>query len=119
VPSRQDEPLEYWVDAATFGFEDDLERLLERRGMSRAELAREYGSSTAFISKVLNGSTNYTLKTMARLGRAVGGVLQVRLVHEDDEVVRVLSLEEAELLDSLREEGRAAPVDSGAAGAVE
>jgi transcriptional regulator with XRE-family HTH domain len=115
VPSREDEPLEYWVDAGTFGFEDDL----ERRGMSRAELAREYGSSTAFISKVLNGSTNYTLKTMARLGRAVGGVLQVRLVHEDDEVLRVLSLEEAELLDSRREARRAAPPNSGTAGARE
>lgn len=96
-----DESIDYWVTGACIGFEEDLERLMDREGMSRADLAREYGASTAFISKVLNGTTNYTLKTMAKLGRAVRAVLQVRLISEDDEVVRILTLDDAELFDSL------------------
>lgn len=103
-----DEAIEYWVDTACIGFDEDLSRLMSRGNMSRADLAREYGASTAFISKVLNGSTNYTLKTMAKLARAVRGVLQVRIIHEDDEVVRVVTFDEAELLDLMRE-GRRDP----------
>lgn len=98
---EREEPVEYWIDAACIGFEEDLVRLMEREQMTRADVARAYGASTAFISKVLNGSTNYTLKTMAKLGRSVRGVLQVRLIHEDDEVLRVLSFDQAELVDAI------------------
>jgi|GEM_PF-6572018 len=95
----QQEPLEFWIDLARVGFEEDLHRLMERSGINRAELAEAAGVSPAFVSKVLNGSTNYTLKTMAKLARAAGAVLQVRLVDEDREVVRVVRPEEAARLD--------------------
>ncbi len=95
----QQEPLEFWIDVARVGFEEDLHRLMERAGINRAELAEAAGVSPAFVSKVLNGSNNYTLKTMAKLARAVGAVLQVRLVDEDREVVRVVRPEEAAWLD--------------------
>jgi transcriptional regulator with XRE-family HTH domain len=102
MTDQRQEPVEYWIAAACAGFEDDLARLMAREQMSRADLAREYGASTAFISQALNGSTNYTLKTMAKLGRAVRGVLQVRLINEDDELVQVLTFDEAEQLENLR-----------------
>ncbi len=73
---------------------------MERAGINRTELAEAAGVSPAFVSKVLNGSTNYTLKTMAKLARAAGAVLPVRLVDEDREVVRVVSAAEAAWLDS-------------------
>ena len=95
----QQEPLEFWIDLARVGFEEDLYRLMERAGINRAELAEAAGVSPAFVSKVLNGSTNYTLKTMAKLARAAGSVLQVRLVDEDREVVRVVSTVTAAWLD--------------------
>lgn len=94
-----DEPLDFWIDLARVGFEEDLHRLMERAKMNRAELARAAGVSAAFVSKVLNGSTNYTLQTMAKFARAVNGVLQVRLINEDNEVVRIVSAEAAAWLD--------------------
>ncbi len=94
-----DEPLDFWIDMARVGFEDDLHRLMTSAGIHRTDLAEAAGVSPAFVSKVLNGSTNYTLKTMAKLARAVGGVLQVRLTAEDAEVVRVVSPETAAWLD--------------------
>jgi len=95
----QQEPLEFWIDLARVGFEEDLYRLMERAGINRAELAEAAGVSPAFVSKVLNGSTNYTLKTMAKLARAAGAVLQVRVIDEEREVVRVVSPETAARLD--------------------
>lgn len=95
----EEEPLDLWIDLARVGFEDDLHRLMTSAGVNRTELAEAAGVSPAFVSKVLNGSTNYTLKTMAKLARAVGGVLQVRLTAEDTEVVRVVSPETAGWLD--------------------
>ncbi len=93
------EPLELWIDLARVGFEDDLHRLMTEAGVSRAQLAEAAGVSPAFVSKVLNGSTNYTLKTMAKLARAVGAVLQVRLIDENREVIRVVNPETAAWLD--------------------
>jgi len=94
-----EEPLDFWIDLARVGFEDDLHRLMTSARINRTELAEAADVSPAFVSKVLNGSTNYTLKTMAKLARAVGGVLQVRLTTEDTEVVRVVSPEMAAWLD--------------------
>lgn len=99
MTTEREEPLEFWVDLARVGFEDDLHRLMDRARLNRAEIAEAAGVTPAFVSKVLNGSTNYTLKTMAKLARAVGAVLQVRLIDEDREVVRIVSPDTAAWLD--------------------
>lgn len=105
--ARKDQSPEYWADLARMSFEDDLARLMDREKMSRAALARAIGSKPEYISKILNGEkANYTLKTLAKLGRAVRGVLEVRLINEDDEVVRILTLDEAEALEGFCQEGR-------------
>lgn len=93
----RDESLDYLIALARVGFEEDLHRLMG--SMKRTDLAKAAGVSAAFVSKVLNGSTNYTLKTMAKLGGAVGAVLQVRLIDEYNEVVRIVSPETAAGLD--------------------
>jgi len=98
----QQEPLEFWIDLARVGFEDDLHRLMTEAGINRGQLAEAAGVSPAFVSKVLHGSTNYTLKTMAKLARAIGAVLQVRLIEENREVVRTVSPETAAWLDDRR-----------------
>ena len=97
-----EEPLEFWIDLARVGFEDDLHRLMTQAGVNRGQVAQAASVSPAFVSKVLNGSTNYTLKTMAKLARAVGAVLQVRLIDENREVIRVVSPETAAWLDDRR-----------------
>lgn len=80
--STEEKPLAFWIDLARAGFEDDLHRLMRSAGVNRTELAEAAGVSPAFVSKVLNGSTNYTLKTMARLARADRGFTSVRFEQE-------------------------------------
>ena len=58
-------------------FTEELCRVMEEQGVSRAELARRVETSPAYITKILRGSTNFTLATMIKLAGALG--LDVRL----------------------------------------
>lgn len=46
--------------------------LLEEQGVSRQELARRLGKSKGFVSQLLSGERNMTLRTLADLGYALG-----------------------------------------------
>lgn len=97
--SRSDKPLSYWVSLARIGFEEDLFRLMEKHELNKSGLAGEFGASAPYITKALRGDSNFTLKTMAKLARAVGGILTIRLADQDSEVVRVVNFDEAAYLD--------------------
>ncbi len=104
METNRDEPLSYWVAVARMGFEDDLHRILDQLGISRAELAKRLGATPAYVSKVLNGSdANYTIETMAKWARSLGAIAQIRLVIDGKEVVRVVDYEIAGVLDDATE----------------
>jgi transcriptional regulator with XRE-family HTH domain len=98
-----DRPLSYWITLARMGFEEDLARLMGKKDISRSELARKVGVSPQFITKVLNGTNNYTLATMAKLARGIAAVLEVRLADEGSEVVRVVDPAVAVVIDAMRD----------------
>ena len=45
--------------------------LLDEQGISRQELARRLGKSKGFVSQLLSGERNMTLRTLANLGHAL------------------------------------------------
>ena len=94
-----DRPLSHWMTLARLGFEEDLARLMSKKKILKSDLAKHAEVSPPFITKVLGGTNNYTLKTMAKLARAVGAVLEIRLADENGEVVRVVDYETARTLD--------------------
>lgn len=75
--AEQDE--DYWTELAIIEFTEELSRLMELRGMTRADLAAAIGSSPPYITKVLKGNVNFTLATMAKLARALGGVVHLHI----------------------------------------
>lgn len=100
---KEEPPLSYWITLAQMGFEDDFCRILNQSGISHTDLAERLGVSLAIVSEVLDGTAgNHELATMAKLARAVGGILQISLIKEGEEVVRVVDYETAALLDSER-----------------
>lgn len=102
--STGDRTLEYWMSFARMGFEDDLHRLMEEKEVSRTALAKAIDASPAYISQLLNGAGgNFTLKTMTKLARALDALVQIRLVLDGSEVVRVMSVEEARHFDDRKE----------------
>ena len=55
-----------------------LASVMEKKNMSRAELARAIGKSKAFVTQVLRGNQNMTLRTLADLFGAMRHELAVQ-----------------------------------------
>ena len=72
----------YWEERAIIEFTAEICRLMEEQGVSRAELARRLGKSQAWVTKLLGGSNNFTLETMVRVSRTMGGELRVHIQPE-------------------------------------
>jgi transcriptional regulator with XRE-family HTH domain len=70
---------DYWVAGLVHDFTEALGRRMEEEGVSRAELARRLGTSQAYVTKVLRGNVNFTLATLVKLARAVGGEVRLDL----------------------------------------
>jgi transcriptional regulator with XRE-family HTH domain len=64
---------EYWTQLAILEVTEEIFATMERQGVSRAELARRLGTSAAYITKILRGSANFTIESLARITRALGG----------------------------------------------
>lgn len=53
-------------------FLDEVHDILERKGMTQADLAAKMGKSPAEVSRMINGLQNVTFKTIAKLSAALG-----------------------------------------------
>ncbi len=73
--------LSYWVEGAIIDFTEELCRVMEEKGVSRAELARRIGSSPAYITKILRGNSNFTLSSMVRVARALEHEVHIHLAR--------------------------------------
>lgn len=73
----------YWVEAAKVDFAIALGQRLREAALSRGALAARLGTSAAYITKALRGDTNFTIESMVRLCRAVGGRLHLHIARED------------------------------------
>lgn len=62
---------EFLLQDAKLAFAEQLEELLERRHLSRADLARRLGTSRAYVTRVLRAEFNLTLETIIRIGLAL------------------------------------------------
>ncbi len=58
---------DHWTEVAIMEFSRGVRRMLERRGASQRELARELEKSEAYVSKVLRSADNLTIKQMQRI----------------------------------------------------
>jgi transcriptional regulator with XRE-family HTH domain len=69
---RARERDDYWVASASLEFTEEITRLMAEQHLTRAELARRLGTSTAYVTKLLRGNVNFTVQTMVRVARALG-----------------------------------------------
>lgn len=74
----------YWVEAALYHFTETIYGLMESGGMSRTVLAQKLGVSPAYITKLLRGDANVTIKTMVRLARVFGREVQIALPQQKE-----------------------------------
>ncbi|MHB8835632.1 MAG: helix-turn-helix domain-containing protein [Candidatus Methylomirabilia bacterium] len=69
----------FHVEEAILQFTSDLHQLMKNRGLNKAELARVLGTTPAYITKIFRGDANFTIESMIRLSRALGGHLHIEL----------------------------------------
>jgi len=74
-----EETVEYLTETAILEFTEDMVKAMEEQDVSRSELARRMGSSPAHVTQILRGTTNFTLKSMVKIGLALEMKVEVRL----------------------------------------
>ena len=74
-----EETLAYKTEAAVLEFTEELVARMESQGVSRADLARKIGCSPAYVTKILRGSTNFTLETMVKIADALDCMVRTHL----------------------------------------
>ena len=67
----KDDP-EYRLDGLKFEIGEEICKYLRIAEMIRADLAEKLGTSRAYITKSLNGNSNFTLASLDRIAAALG-----------------------------------------------
>ena len=69
-------------------------RRMEELNVSRSQLAEKLGVDRAYITKMLNGPSNLTLKTIVQVLHALNARLKVEVYEPCPEVATVIVLQE-------------------------
>ena len=85
---RSASPEEYAADKNILSFIIGLNRLLERRGLSRREFAERLGTSKAYVTRIFKGNGNFTINTMTRLVHALGGTIDIHVTPGEERNVK-------------------------------
>ena len=72
ISEEQKQSIGFWEEMAIIEFTESVLEQLELQNMSKADLAKEMNVSPAYITRLLGGSSNLTLRTMVRVARALG-----------------------------------------------
>jgi len=81
---RFKDDVDFLTEKAILDFTEQVVSRMEENGITRAELARRLNVSKVFITKLLNGNPNLTIKTMVSLARILDRDLKVELRGERD-----------------------------------
>jgi transcriptional regulator with XRE-family HTH domain len=81
---------EFRAEGVILDITEKIVAKMEEKNISRAELARRLGVSKAFITKLLNGNTNLTLKTMVSVAAALGCELNIDICPHGAVVARTI-----------------------------
>lgn len=77
--SKSDYAREFAIETAKLAFTEDVVKLMERRKISRAELAKRLGCSAANVTQILRHKNNLTFSTAVEIAQALGAWFNPRL----------------------------------------
>jgi transcriptional regulator with XRE-family HTH domain len=64
--------VEFKLETLILRITDAIDGAMKQRRMSRADLARELDVSPPMVTKILNGTSNFTLRTLVNVSHALG-----------------------------------------------
>jgi transcriptional regulator with XRE-family HTH domain len=68
---------EYWFEDAQNELYRQVVAFMEKEGLNQTQLAERLGVSKGYISQILKGEFNYTLKKLIELSLAIGKVPKI------------------------------------------
>jgi DNA-binding Xre family transcriptional regulator len=80
------EDAEFYAEELILDLTEQVVVAMKELGVNRTELAARMGVSKAFITKLLRGNTNITLRTMASLARSLGCNVNINVCPKDVEL---------------------------------
>jgi len=75
------------VDEAKLELSEQIFQAMENKGVSEAELSRRLGVSRAYVNKVLQGDTNFTIETLVKIGIALNCEFKFEFVEKDVDII--------------------------------
>jgi len=85
IQDRVQQKPTFWAQEAKLDFALDMVQLMERRGMTKADLADALNVAPPYITKALRGDANLTIDSMVKFARALKGKVCIKLTEEDAE----------------------------------
>ena len=70
---------DFVLEQLTYDITAAICQAMEEKGLSRSDLARKLGVSPAYITKLLNSSSNLTLRTLVNIALALDLQIDVNL----------------------------------------
>jgi transcriptional regulator with XRE-family HTH domain len=70
----------FLAEGAILDFTEAVVLAMKRQGVTRSELAARLGKTPAYVTKLLSGNNNFTIRTMTQVAQALQFSLKVRLV---------------------------------------
>jgi len=78
--------VDFLTETAIIDFTEKIVNKMQKMGMSRADLAGKLGVSKPFITKVLNGNPNLTIRSMVAIARALDCDLNLEMCPKGFEI---------------------------------
>lgn len=85
IEKFKDDP-EFIAEGVILAFTEKIVAIMKEQDINRTELARRLGVSKAFITKLLNGNPNLTIKSMVSIAKILGCDLNIDLYPEGFEI---------------------------------
>ena len=86
----QDDP-QYVAEGLLIDINEQIVRLLEQKEITRSALAQALGVSNPYVTKLLNGNENLTIKQLVRLAIALECCIDLAFVPKQFSVNRLFS----------------------------
>lgn len=82
IDKYKDDP-EFDYEGLVLGIAEKIALLIDNRDMTRTELAKALSCSPAYVTKLLRGSENLTLKKLVEVSHALGARVSIDLILKD------------------------------------